>query len=168
VRAVKAVQAVESGKNPFDKMGRPTILFERHLFSRYTFHRYDSRFPLISNRLPGGYNTPSVEQYPRLQQAYALDDTAALRATSWGGFQILGDNYAEAGYSTVYQYVGDMCESTTKHVDAFVAFVKGNKERLRGLRDKDWALFAKNYNGRDYLKNHYDSKLAEEYSNATE
>jgi hypothetical protein len=44
-RTVKAVHAVESSHNAFDSMGRPPILFERHLFSALTFHQFDGRYP---------------------------------------------------------------------------------------------------------------------------
>lgn len=167
-RSIKAVKAVESPFGPFDKAGRPTILFERHLFSQLTLRRYDGRYPMISNRLPGGYSFPERDQYVRLQQAYALNADAALKAASWGGFQILGMNHLAAGYRTVDQFVRAMCQSAVLQKDAFVSFIKADSRLLRGIREKDWALFARYYNGPAYAKNRYDTRLAEEYENATE
>jgi hypothetical protein len=164
VAAVKAVQFVESGKLPYDKKGRPTILFERHLFSQFTFRRYDAHFPAISNPAPGGYSWPELDQYVRLQHAYALDPIPALRATSWGGFQILGDNFHEAGCDSVGAFIRAVCGSIQQQKDTFVHFVKSNHARLVALQKKDWAQFALHYNGKHFKINHYDTQLAKAYA----
>ena len=49
------------------------------------------------------------------------------------------------------------------HLDAFVNFIKANK--LDGtLRAKNWAAFARGYNGPGYAQNAYDKKMAEAYA----
>ena len=168
VRAIKAVTAIESPKGPYDKMGRPTILFERHYFSRLTLRRYDGRYPAISNPVAGGYSFPEPDQYVRLQHAYALNTDAALKSASWGAFQIMGANFAAAGYGTVDQFVRAMCQSVAQQLDAFVSFIKSNPHLLHAIQQKNWAAFASSYNGPSYRKNLYDTKLAEAYSHATE
>ncbi len=37
--------------------GRPTILFERHIFSKRTEGAYDAKYPDISNKIAGGYGS---------------------------------------------------------------------------------------------------------------
>jgi hypothetical protein len=166
-RAIKAVTAIESPVSPFDKIGRPTILFERHYFSKLTLRRYDGRFPDISNPVPGGYSFPEPDQYVRLQKAYALNTIAALKSASWGAFQIMGANHLQAGYATVDQFVRAMCQSVAQQLDAFVHMVKANPDLLHAIQTKDWAGFALHYNGPGYRKNQYDTKLAHAYSIAT-
>ena len=60
---------------------RPTILFERHIFSKQTGGAFDAQHPDISNRTPGGY-THGPAEYNRLAEAVQLDRTAAPRPSS--------------------------------------------------------------------------------------
>jgi hypothetical protein len=165
VRSIKAVTAVETPRGAFDERGRPTILFERHHFSRWTGRRYDKTHPNVSNRLPGGYGTYS-SQYARLEQAFELDATAALKSTSWGAFQIMGENYIAAGFGTVDLFVTAMCQSMRQQLEAFVSFVKSNSALLKAIDEKKWVSFASIYNGKEYARNRYDTKLEEAYRNA--
>lgn len=166
VRAIKAVTAVESPRGPFDAMGRPPILFERHYFSRLTLRRFDAEFPTISNAVCGGYWFPEPDQYVRLQHAYALDATAALKSASWGAFQLMGDNHAAAGFATVDAFVSAVCQSARLQMEAFVAFLRNDAVLLAAIQQKDWTAFARHYNGPAYAKNRYDASLAEAYNRA--
>ena len=77
--AVGAVAKVESGAlGGFAADGRPIILFERHLFSRWTNHQYDATHPNVSNQTPGGYPRTQAERWAQMAEAYALDPEAAL------------------------------------------------------------------------------------------
>lgn len=164
VDAVKAVDRIESGGSGFLPSGQPKILFEAHLFSRFTGHKYDAEYPGISspswNRklYKGG-----AAEHERLSSAVALDRNAALQSASWGRYQILGSNWRECGYPSLQAFINAMYESEKDHLEAFVGFVKH-----RGLADelqrKDWAGFARGYNGPGYLNNRYDTKLAIAYA----
>lgn len=167
-RTIKAVALVEAPTGGFDEMGRPKILFERHIFSQLTMRQYDGRYPFISNRVRGNYSFPERNQYVRLQHAYALAPYAALQATSWGLFQILGQNFLLAGFGTVEQFVRAMCYSAGEHLAAFVAFAQSNSHLLSALRKKDWAQIAYYFNGPQYPENQYDIKLAKKYAQAKE
>lgn len=162
VAAIQAVAEVETVGAAFDDTGRPTILFERHIFHRETAGRYSTRHPDLSNPVPGGYGRYS-EQYVRLERAFRLDASAALKSASWGRFQIMGFNHARAGFSTVQRFVRAMAASERAHLLAFVAFVQSDPKALVAIRDKDWAEFAVRYNGKDYRKNSYDTKLEAAY-----
>jgi hypothetical protein len=165
VRAIKAVTAVEAPRGAFDEWARPTILFERHLFHRFTGGTHDHFAPDISNPTMGGYGRYAA-QYGRLDRAYALDATASLRAASWGAFQILGDNYARSGFGTVDLFVTAMCQSVQQQLAAFVAYIKFSSAMAHSLQNKQWATFASMYNGPAYRRNHYDTNLESAYDAA--
>lgn len=162
VAAIKAVAQVETMGKAFDDNGRPTILFERHHFHRHTGGKYDATNPTISNATAGGYGKFSA-QYDKLEEAYKLDEEAALKSASWGRFQIMGSNHAASGFDTVRAFVLAMTRSEAAHLDAFVSFVDSNKTRVKALRDKDWATFAKMYNGAGYAKGGYDVNMKNAY-----
>ena len=161
VAVVRAVIDVES-RGGFLPDNRPKILFERHYFSRLTAHKYDAGNPDISNQQPGGYKGGAAE-YDRLARAIALDRDAALRSASWGAFQIMGDNCKTCGFTGVEDFVAAMVSGEPAQLDAFVQFV-----RKAGLDDemirRDWAGFARGYNGPAYAINKYDTKLAAAYA----
>jgi N-acetylmuramidase len=167
--AVKAVAEVESRGAAFDSLGRPTILYERHVFARCTrpAGRFDASHPDLSLTKkgygPGGYGGRE-QQWQRLAQAYALDPDAALKAVSWGTFQILGENHRECGHADAAEFVRAMTVSQVEHLQAFVRFVASHRLRLQALRTLDWATFARYYNGPDYARYSYDQKMAAAYT----
>lgn len=162
VAAIKAVAEVETSGDPFDDAGRPRILYERHYFHRLTSGKYSEKHPDISNATAGGYGKFSA-QYGKLERAYKLDVDAALKSASWGKFQIMGNNFSKAGYSSVKLMVQAMSKSEADHLKAFANLVGSDKGMLKALQGKDWAAFAKGYNGAGYKKNDYDTKMANAY-----
>lgn len=155
--AIRSIIEVES-RGGFDAQGRPRILFERHYFHRLTRGRYSASYPDISHPRWGGYGRSSA-QYDRLAKAVALDRDAALRSASWGAFQIMGDNHAAAGFGDIETFVAAMMEGEDRHLEAFASFVE-SQGIADSLRRRDWAAFARRYNGPAYRKNRYDTKLA--------
>ena len=83
-------------------------------------------------------------------------------SASYGKFQIMGFNYKLAGYKGIEEFVATMNASEDDHLHAFINFVK-NKNLVDELQRKDWAGFAKGYNGSGYKENKYDEKLAAAY-----
>lgn len=145
---------------------RPVILFERHIFSRETGHRFDGSHEDISNQKAGGYGSLGAAQYERLERALELDRKAALRSASWGIGQVMGFNCEIAGYADVEEMVTAIMLSETDQLSAMAGFIIHNGLH-RALRTQDWAGFAYGYNGPDYKKNQYDSKLASAYQRYT-
>lgn len=162
VEAIIAVSQVETKGEPFNLLGRPKILFERHYFHRLTQGKYDDSHPDISQRTMGGYGRESY-QYVKLEVAYGINPDAALRSASWGRFQIMGDNFRAAGYATVTQFVRAMSESESAQLAAFVKLIQSDKRMRTALREKNWARFAFLYNGRSYAENQYDTKMQSAY-----
>ena len=168
VAAVKAVAEVESAGAGFDRTNRPTILYERHIFARHTVpaDKFDQTHPDLSGRKPyppGTYGSKDL-QFVKLARAFQLDREAALKAPSWGKFQILGENYKACGFTSVADYVKAMTIAESEHLKAFVRFLLTSPKRLEAIRDKNWAAFALHYNGPQYAKFKYDTKLAAAYA----
>lgn len=140
----------------------PSILFERHWFARFTEGKFSTEYPDISNGSPGGYHSGRAE-WDRLIEAAALNEEAALRSTSWGLTGIMGFNFEAAGYPDVWSFV-EAQFTTEGQLDTAIAFLKSNSGMVEAFRDKDWAGFAKRYNGPNFRKNQYDTRLAEAYA----
>ena len=170
VATIKAVIRVESAGSGYLKDGRVLILFERHIFNRLldkknpaAATRARGEAPHICNPKSGGYIGRTGE-YPRLARAMSIDGEIGMMSASWGLFQIMGFNYAEAGFASIHEFVDAMKESEGKQLQAFAHFVKANKTMHAALKKQDWATFAKLYNGPAYAKNNYDKKLASAHS----
>ncbi|HEY1495386.1 MAG TPA: N-acetylmuramidase domain-containing protein, partial [Candidatus Solibacter sp.] len=140
---------------------RPAILFERHFFHRLTDGKFDDQAPSISCSMPGGY-LGGAKEYDRLAQAIALDRHAALSSASWGIGQIMGSNFAEAGFASVEDMVNAMVQSEDNQLTAMARFVC-SAGLSKPLGAHDWAAFARGYNGPGYAKNQYDTLLGRQY-----
>lgn len=172
---LRAIGAVEAGSlGAFLATGEPTVLFERHIFHELTQGRYDSiHLPgaasennWISLSNPGGYG-PVGLQHSKLRLASSLDHDAALKSCSWGLFQILGRNHAQAGFPVLQDFINAMYRSVDDHLRALVFFIH-NDSRLQGSliseEHPDWKTFARVYNGPAYYLQQYDQRLAAAYT----
>lgn len=170
VATVKAVQEVETGgKGGFFTLGKPAILFEGHIFwnelkkrginpEDYAATNGDILYPKwTKEHYKGG-----VKEYARLERAVVIHEEAALCSASWGMFQIMGFNHAVSGCKNVIEFVEQMKSNEGRQLNLFVNFVLGNKME-QYLRNKDWAGFARRYNGPAYAQNAYDTKLQKAY-----
>lgn len=206
VEILKAFSVVESGgKASFWRLNRidgafiPALLFERHYFSRLTSGQYDTSHPDISWPTPYrkksllGQDDPhmpdgKVERtdiyadyasaYLRLINAYRLNADAALRSCSWGKFQVMGDNFAACGATSVQDFVQKICTSEYEQIDLLASFIqckpaswKDPRNKKAGkaptlwasIQAKDWDMIAYNYNGPTYKTYRYDTQLKAAY-----
>jgi hypothetical protein len=138
---------------------RPKILFERHIFHERTNGKFDATHPDISHPDWGGYGKDSA-QYDRLARAMELNRQAALESASWGLPQIMGFNAVSIGYASAEDMIKSFTDSESAQLEGMVRFLKTNK-LVRALADKTWATLARHYNGPDFAKNHWDTKLAD-------
>lgn len=159
VPAIKAVCEVEAPKGGFLPDDRPTILFERHKFHKFTGGRFSAEHPDISSAKAGGYGPAGAHQWRRFSRAFALDPKAAMKSCSWGKFQIMGFNFAAAGFKTLDAFIDAMKVSEGEQLKAFVNIIKSFSLEDE-LRAHQWSKFASGYNGANYKINKYDVKLA--------
>jgi hypothetical protein len=159
---VWAVLTVETRGFGFLPDRRPQILFERHIFHKLTNGRHDVGNHDVSNKTAGGY-VGGAGEYPRLEKAMALDRTAALQSASWGVGQVMGFNHKIAGFTSVTAMVEAMVQDENAQLLAMANFIKSTN--LSGaLQRQDWRAFAVGYNGPDFAKNQYDTRLAKAHA----
>ena len=167
VQAAKiwAIYDVESSGDAF-LGGRPTILFEPHRFSRATRHRFDG---LANQNVsyphwdPKRYPRTQSARYMQLLDAVGLDVDAGFASASYGGFQILGENYALCDAPSPWAFAWRQAQTESDQLYAFSRFVI-QRGLAPALRRGDWAAFAKGYNGTAYRLNRYDERLAAAYA----
>ena len=170
VPAIKAVAEVESRGDGFLSDGRVKVLFEGHQFYKYTKGAHAVSHPQLcyqkwtSQFYCKGANADvrGACELERLEKAMALNRVAALLSASYGKFQIMGFNFAICHYVTVDDFYAAMQASEAEHLAAFCSYIQGNALDDE-LRTHDWAELARRYNGPDYRKNQYDTKLAKAY-----
>jgi hypothetical protein len=162
--ALRAVLAVESAGSGFDKAGRPKALFERHHFYKNLRNQPDVLQVAVDATLAyprwgeRPYPKGSDAVYAEIEAAYEIAPDAALRSTSWGLGQIMGSNYALAGCKSPLDLVEEAMASEINQLRHMANFIK-SAGLLDNLQEKDWAGFARGYNGPGYAKNSYDVKL---------
>lgn len=163
VASVKAVTQVESRGSGFLASGEPVILFERHWM--YKLLKQKGITPVISDVCDpkaGGYLGGTLE-HVRLGKAVKIDRECALQSASWGLFQIMGFHWKPLGYPSIQAFINDQYKSEGAQLQTFVKFIKVNPKIHSALKSKNWAEFARLYNGPDYAKNKYDVKLQKAY-----
>jgi len=164
--AIRAVVQIESAGAGFGPDGRPLILFDPGVFSALTGARFDASNPAVSmSRIrSGALGANQAERWAKLEEAYGLDAEAALKATSWGLFQIAGSSHRDAGAADVFGFVQDQAHSEQRQLAGFEAVIR-SKGLADELRNQDWDGFARVYNGENGVAR-YAQTLGEAYVRA--
>ena len=171
--ALRVVIEVEAAGDGFLPDGKPKILFEPHVFYK---RMTDKRYITLRNRAIT--ENPSIcypkwgkrpcgkvsEQHARLATASTYERDTALESASWGMGQVMGYHWSALGYETLQSFINAMYRNEASQLDAMIRFIRVNG-LLDDLKRKDWAGFARGYNGSGYAKNQYDKKLAIAYRN---
>lgn len=153
-----AVLTVETRGFGFLPDRRPQILYERHIFHRLSKGKFSLTNGDVSNAKAGGYVGGAAE-YGRLEKAIALDRSTALQSVSWGIGQVMGFNFKTAGFASVEEMVDAMIKDENAQLMAMANFVKS--EGLdKHMQEENWVDFARGYNGSEFKKNEYDTRLA--------
>lgn len=170
VASIKAVQEVETGgKGGFFDESKPAILFEGHVFwselKKNNVNPYvytNGNNDILYQSWTKDHYVGGIGEYNRLNRAMEINHDAALKSASWGMFQIMGNNYKVCGCESVDEFVHLMKTNCTQQLRLFIRFILNNNlDKL--IQTKNWAGFAKRYNGPGYFKNKYDVKLESAY-----
>jgi hypothetical protein len=172
VPAIKAVVEIEAGKSHqgFWSEGKPLINFDLTVFRRMAQRnnvnvgKYTKSHAVVFAR-PNltRYGSQQAAQQARLDAARTIHDLSAIQATFWGMFQSGGFNWKKCGASTPDEFVDLMSRSERDQLELFATFVR-NAGLLDALRKKNWAAFAKGYNGNSYASRGYHTRMAAAYA----
>lgn len=162
VAAIKAVVSIEAGNSlkGFYAPGVPVVNFDRVMYNRYV-----TKTPgrgVKGEKVPAGLKGYALQEWTQLINARKVHATAAYMGTFWGMFQIGGFNYKRCGCSTVDEFVSLVSESEFAQLELFAKFIT-NCGMLDDLRNKNWTGFARKYNGANYAKRGYHTKMANAY-----
>jgi hypothetical protein len=167
-RAAVAVWQVESGGMDF-VAGRPVLRFENHKFfanwGKDHIAAFDRHFQFGGrDNIPGrpwtghkwrpaapgdwrGFHGDQASEYEVLAFARSLgNDEAACRSASFGGPQILGENFARIGYGSATELFSAFAQSERWQVCGFFDFCQ-SAGLLAHVRNEEWLPFAAGYNG---------------------
>jgi hypothetical protein len=177
ISAIRAVYDVEAAGRGYLTDGRVKILFEGHRFWKrlskvggVTDIVLQQQAKLHPNVLYKNWDKKQYKggaaEWDRMSEAIALcselnvNPIIALDSASYGSFQIMGENALLCGYANSQEMLAAYnSKGEAEQLDSFCRFVKatGLDDELRA---KNWAAFAKGYNGTSYRENSYDKKLA--------
>jgi len=170
--ALLAVVEVESGGRAYARVeGRdaPLIRWEGHVFHRNLPPALRKRAVEagLSSPRAGEIANPRTQagRYAMLRRAEEIDLDAAPMAVSWGVGQVLGENWRWLGYASPQALAAEALSGLEGQVRLMLRFID-----RRGLREaleaRDWAAFARAYNGPAYRRHHYDARMAAAYAGA--
>ncbi|WP_332604154.1 N-acetylmuramidase family protein [Acinetobacter sp. ESBL14] len=167
---IRVLGAVESQGVGFLDNGKAKILYERHRMYFYLGQAKGKAFandqmkkvPNLVNSVSGGYRGNEAE-YTRLNLAMNIHKESALMSTSWGQFQIMGENWKDLGYASVQEFVDQQQISETHQMEAFLRFIEWKPGLLTALQKQDWHTVFTLYNGKNYKKLGYQAKFQKEW-----
>ena len=171
VAAIKAVVEIEAGKTHqgFWSEGKPLINFDLSVF-RQMASRNKVNLAGAQKAHPEVFARPNVAKYgsrgaavqARFDGAAAIDSLSAIQGTFWGMFQIGGFNWSKCGTKSPAEFVELMSRSERDQLDLFAQFIT-TTGLLPALKRKNWAAFARGYNGPSYAARGYHTRLAAAY-----
>lgn len=164
VAAIKAVVKIEAGPKlqGFWAPGVPVANYAKVLFDKY--NRKTKGRKIKDGKVPEGLTGYALKEWTSLTNARKINADAADMGTYWGMFQIGGFNYKLCGCESVEEMVKKICHSEFSQLEMFAVFIR-NSGMLESLQKKDWASFARKYNGPSYAKRGYHTRMAKEYAN---
>lgn len=168
VPALQAVCWVESAGVAYWTVGGkqvPAIRFEGHYFDKRLTGKKKEQARALGLAHPSAGKVPNPKsfsgRYDLLRRAMEIDANAALESISMGIGQVMGAHWKTLGYRSV-QAMWEDAQTVEGQVRVMVAYIK-QFNLDDELNARNWAGFAKGYNGPNYRKYNYDKQMAEAY-----
>ena len=151
--SLMAFISVESGGLGFAKdTGKIIIQFEPSWFKR--------KSPYTPSGLWSQNGVErQVREWQAFNDAFKKDPNAAMESTSIGLMQVMGFHYKLLGFKTVGEMWDYAKISEKSQLDLAIRFIKSNSKLDKALKTGDAATFAYYYNGSQYKKFNYDTRL---------
>jgi len=179
VKTVLAVEAAGEGLfTDWNGQQRIKIQFEPHIFVRElkkqgvnvrstkmgNYHLiYLNNIFVLKNKVD-----TQKEEYDAFNKAFRIDPIAAMLSTSWGLGQIMGFNFAAAGYASVGEMITEFRKSELQQLRGMLNFIKNTQLQgvrlIDSLRKLDFERFATGYNGKYHAKYNYVPRLIAAYN----
>lgn len=167
VAAIKAVVEIEAGRTHqgFAAPGKPLVNFDLTMFRRFATRRgvnlakYSKSHSVVFTSSKGS----QARAHRRLEAAKTINHKAAIEGTFWGMFQIGGFNWKKCGTESLDDFVCRMSRSERDQLELFAEFIM-NTGLLKHLKSKNWASFARGYNGPGYARRAYHTRMAQAYA----
>jgi N-acetylmuramidase/Putative peptidoglycan binding domain len=167
--ALLAVVECETSGKPFEQDNHtPALLFERHKFySEMTTHQPSKlkaaikaglAIPKWNRKTQYKDQGTSAGRLAVIAKARAIDEEVANRAASWGLGQTMGFNAERLHYENATSMVAELSKGIAEQIEAMVREIKSSKLD-KHLKAKDFASFARGYNGAGYKQNNYDVRM---------
>lgn len=164
VAAIKAVVRIEAGAamEGFWAPGVPIVNFDRSMYNTYARKAVNSAGDK-SAKVPPGLSGFPLRRWTTLTKMRKINRQGADMGTFWGMFQIGGFAFKQCGCNSIEQFVELMSRSEFDQLELFAAFVL-NTGYVEYIRKKDWAGFSRRYNGANYAKRGYHTRMAKAYA----
>ena len=172
VAAIKAVVEIEAGAKHegFWANGKPIINFDLSMFRKFAarnkvnLSKYKKSHAVVFARPNRArYGSYQAAQQARFDAARTIDDKTAIQGTFWGMFQLGGFNWKTCGCKSPDEFVNLMSRSERDQLELFAEFVR-ETGMLPYLIVKNWAAFARRFNGPSYARRGYHTRLARAYA----
>lgn len=161
-----AVVETESAGAVFAVVGgrrEPLIRFEGHYFDRRLSgdKRDQARRLGLSHPKAGAVKNPrdQAARWKLVMAAAEIDAEAAFESVSFGVGQVMGAHWKVLGFASVTALVNLARSGAGGQIELMARFIEQTGLQ-RALQRRDWAGFARGYNGPGYAANNYDRKMA--------
>lgn len=183
-----AVFSVESAGEPLGPYSRPIIRFEVHkfwdIYGKWMPSKFDLHFQFSKEKRWEGHkyrkflsdafsilHTTGAESQQKEWEAFyvasGIDNgtvDAAITSTSFGMGQIMGFHWERLGYKSPGSMLAAQFQVASQIQD-FLKFIRTDPKLLAAVEQKDWATFARIYNGSGQVPV-YSAWLKEAYTDA--
>lgn len=171
--AIHAVIDIEAGHihDGFWAPGKPVVYFSFNQFKKFAAKRginvesqrraHPALFAKPDKSKHGGSAMKAMQA--RLDEAMTVDSVAAIQATFWGMMQIAGFNWKLCGASSPQDFCRRMQGDNHTQMQLFINFLRST-HLDEPLRKRNWARFARGYNGPSYASRGYHTRLARAYA----
>jgi hypothetical protein len=142
----------------------PLIRWEGHYFDKRlgSNARAVARKRGLAHPQAGGIKNPNSQQArwdKLLWPAMAINDEAAIESVSWGVGQVMGAHWQRLGFASPQELMNRTREGAHGQIDVMLRYC-AKFGLIDELQRGDFAGFARGYNGPNYKKYSYDTKMA--------
>lgn len=170
LQAVVEVESDGVATTVVDGKHEPLIRFEGHYFYRRLkgSKREYARQEGLAHPTAGRVKNPKTQagRYRLLSRATNIDAVAAFESVSWGVGQVMGAHWKTLEFASPDEMLTMVRTGVAGQVEVMVRYIV-KFDLLDELQRKDFTAFARGYNGANYARNAYHTRMAAAYKRLT-